>query len=593
MVKREKRRFSRRFELQCPAEPNLLREIFPYTDIPRIRFDGVIVPMSIPEDYFITDTTFRDGQQARPPYSPEQIQTIYNFLHKLGGPRGVIRQCEFFLYTEKDRRAVRLCQDLGYESPEITGWIRAVEKDLDLVREMGLGETGILTSASDYHIYRKLNLDRRQAMEQYLRIVRSAIAAGVRPRCHFEDVTRADFYGFVVPFAQALMEIAEEAEVPVRIRLCDTLGFGLPYPEAALPRSVPKLIHGLTREAGVPGEWLEWHGHNDFHRVSVNALTAWLYGCAAVNATCLGFGERTGNPPLEAAVIDYMALRGDDHGMDTRVITDIARYFERETKVRIPAGYPFVGAEFNSTSAGIHADGVEKFQEIYNPFDTVRILNRPIGITVNDKSGAAGVALWLKLNLGIELDKRDPRLHPIVRDIQRQYETGRLTAMGGEELRALARYHLPDLVATDLDVLKQRARHLAGELIEVYRDNEDVRSMVAERVERVLQEIIDRNEFVQYCYVVNGEGRKLTRNVFQAQFQDKYSSWSVEDFSDREWFKAPMRDGRIHVSNLYTSRVTGELCITVSSVILDMETEEPCGVMGMDIRFEDLLRHEV
>jgi len=593
MAKRDKKRFTRRFELQNPGEPNLLRDIFPYTDIPRIRFDGVIVPMAIPEEFYITDTTFRDGQQARAPYTAEQIQTIFDYLHKLGGPHGVIRQCEFFLYTEKDRRAVEMCKELGYEYPEITGWIRAVEKDFDLVKRMGLAETGILTSASDYHIYRKLNLDRRKAMEQYLQIVRKAIEEGVRPRCHFEDVTRADFYGFIVPLAQALMEIAEEAEVPVRIRLCDTLGFGLPYPEAILPRSVPKLIHGLINEAGVPGAWLEWHGHNDFHRVSVNALTAWLYGCAAVNTTCLGFGERTGNPPLEAAVIDYMALRGDDHGLDTRIITDIARFLVRETKVRIPSGYPFVGSDFNSTSAGIHADGVEKFQEIYNPFDTERILNRPIGITVNDKSGSAGVALWLKLNLGIDLDKRDPRLQPIVRDIQRQYEAGRLTAMGGDEMRALARHHLPDLVATDLDVLKARARHLAGELIEDYRDHPEVRSMVPERVERVLQEIIDRNEFVQYCYVVNMEGRKLTRNVFQPQFQDKYASWSVEDFSDREWFKAPVRDGRIHVSNLYTSRVTGELCITVSSVILDVGTEEPRGVLGMDIRFEDLLRHEV
>ena len=73
-------------------------------------------------------------------------------------------------------------------------------------------------------------------------VVRAALEAGVRPRCHFEDITRADFYGFCVPFAQALMDLSAESGVPIKIRLCDTLGFGVPYPAAALPRSVPKLV---------------------------------------------------------------------------------------------------------------------------------------------------------------------------------------------------------------------------------------------------------------------------------------------------------------------------------------------------------------
>ena len=55
---------------------------------------------------FITDTTFRDGQQARPPYTVQQIVDLYTLMSSLGGPNGVIRQSEFFLYSAKDREAV-------------------------------------------------------------------------------------------------------------------------------------------------------------------------------------------------------------------------------------------------------------------------------------------------------------------------------------------------------------------------------------------------------------------------------------------------------------------------------------------------------
>ncbi len=108
-------------------EPNLYREIFPYSEVCKVPFDGVILPPNPPEEIWITDTTFRDGQQARAPYTPEQIVALFKLLHRLGGQNGIIRQTEFFLYSEKDKEAVRLCQELGYRFPEITAWIRAVK----------------------------------------------------------------------------------------------------------------------------------------------------------------------------------------------------------------------------------------------------------------------------------------------------------------------------------------------------------------------------------------------------------------------------------------------------------------------------------
>lgn len=442
----------RRYELQDAPEPNLLRDIFPYDAVPKVVFDGMVEEMEPAPEFYITDTTFRDGQQARPPYTVRQIVELYQLLHRLGGPRGVIRQAEFFLYSEIDRQAVQRCLALGYPFPEVTGWIRAVKSDFQLVKEMGLQETGILTSCSDYHIFLKLKKTRRQAYEDYLSVVKSALEAGIRIRCHLEDATRADFYGFVAPFVTELMRLREESGIPIKIRVCDTMGFGVPFPGVALPRSVPKLIHGLRRECGVPPECLEWHGHNDFHKVLVNAATAWLYGCMYANGTLLGYGERTGNPPLEGLVMDYIALQGHANDMDTSVITEIAHYFEHEIGYRIPPNYPFVGRDFNVTRAGIHADGLLKDEEIYNIFDTTKILGRAPRVAVDKTSGAAGVSWWINTYFNLppqrQVNKKAAAVQKITEWVDAQYRQERTTSISDEEMLAQVRLHLPEVMKT-------------------------------------------------------------------------------------------------------------------------------------------------
>ena len=324
----------------------------------------------------------------------------------------------------------------------------------ELARRVGgrlyfLRETGILTSASDYHIFNKLKKTRRAAMNDYLEIVNAALDAGLKIRCHLEDATRADFYGFVVPFVSKLMELGDAAGLPVKIRVCDTLGFGVPYPGVALPRSVPKLILGLRKECGVKPDQLEWHGHNDFHKVLANATAAWLYGCMYANGTILGYGERTGNPPLEGLVMDYVSLKGDTNGMDLSVITEIAEYFEREAGYKIPANYPFVGRDFNVTRAGIHADGLLKDEEIYNVFDTAQILRRPPRVAVDKTSGAAGIAWWINAYFSLprdrQVEKRSPEVAEIAKWVDAQYDDGRTTSISDEEMAAQARKHLPRL----------------------------------------------------------------------------------------------------------------------------------------------------
>lgn len=429
-----------KYVLQDSDTPELFRSMFPYSEVPKCAFNNRLTPHDTPENIWITDTTFRDGQQSRTPYEPEQIVHLYKLLNKLGGKKGIIRQSEFFLYTERDREALRLCQDLGFEFPEITGWIRANKQDFKLAKDLGLRECGILVSCSDYHIYKKLGKTRRQAVDSYLAIIKDALDAGISPRCHFEDITRADFYGFVIPFAQEISELMNEAKTPIKIRACDTMGYGVPYPGASLPRSVAGIIYGLRQYAGFSAENLEWHGHNDFYKAVANSATAWQYGCAAVNCSLLGIGERTGNTPTEAMAIEYAQLRGTADGMDLSVIREIADYYENELAQVIPDNTPFVGQNFNMTQAGIHADGMLKDEEIYNIFDTSKILNSPPKVGISKNSGAAGLAVWLCSHLGLSagtIKKDEPVVQELKNWVDYQYSTGRVTNIGSHELVAV------------------------------------------------------------------------------------------------------------------------------------------------------------
>ena len=237
-----------------------------------------------------------------------------------------------------------------------------------------------------------------------------------------------------------LMKLMDEYKIPVKIRLCDTMGYGVNYPGAVIPRSVQGIIYAIHVNAGVPHHLLEWHGHNDFYKAVSNSTTAWLYGCSGINTSLFGIGERTGNTPLEAMVFEYAQLKGHLNGMDTTVISELAEYYEKELGYEIPPMTPFVGKNFNVTRAGIHADGLLKNEEIYNIFDTDKFLNRPVLCAVSNTSGLAGIAHWMNTYYRLKdkemVTKKDAIVVKVKEWVDVLYEEGRVTVMTDEELDA-------------------------------------------------------------------------------------------------------------------------------------------------------------
>ena len=214
---------------------------------------------------------------------------------------------------------------------------------------------------------------------------------------------------------------------------------------------MPGIIYGFGHYAGVKSENLEWHGHNDFYKVVNNSSTAWLYGASSVNCSLLGIGERTGNCPLEAMVMEYCQLRGETGGMNLPVITEIAEYFEKEIGYKIPPRTPFVGRDFNVTRAGIHADGLLKDEEFYNIINTEKLLGRPVSVAVDVHSGLAGITHWLNDILArsgypeVKFAKSDDVIAKIKGEVDRIYDSGRNTTMSNEELLSILHQVAPEI----------------------------------------------------------------------------------------------------------------------------------------------------
>jgi len=464
--------------------PELLERIFPFVAVPKFSFqgkvceeiDGEMVEVDFAErcnaPLVLSDTTFRDGQQARPPYTTEEMVDLYRLMGQLSGPNKVVDNSEFFLYSDNDIDTVTACLE-EYESnpsyPTPTAWIRGLREDalyLKLMQHLGIKETGLLSSCSDYHIFLKLNKNWKTAAEEYLSMAKMAAERDIRVRFHLEDVTRANMDGFVLPFANMVARFADPLpeELKPKVRLCDTMGFGLPYPGIELPRSVPKLVHKIVQE-GIPSRRLEWHGHNDFHLVIANAVAAWLYGCDILNGTLLGFGERTGNPPLEAGIVMYRALKGAN-GTNMRVIAQIADYF-RAMGVIIPPDHPFVGEDATRTRAGIHGHGLAMDERIYQIFDTSELLGIPPSITITDKSGLQGIVYWAQCYLSesvaerSEITVKKTRLVDMARWVDHQYDAlGRTTGISDEEIVSQLLLHLPEAA---VPAYVNKVRNLTGE----------------------------------------------------------------------------------------------------------------------------------
>lgn len=396
-----------------------------YEDMPRIE-------LPLKQEIKISDSTIRDGAQM-----PGIVMTrkdkvsVYEYLHKIG-----IEKLECFLYNERDKTAAREMLDINYELPEITAWARAKSDDIDLVLKFDeIRETGILMSVSDSHIFDKIEFkSREEAANKYLRTLDYAIDHGLRVRCHLEDITRSDFEGFTFPLVKEIIS----RDKNTIIRICDTLGMGVPFPQVGLPYGIPEIVKGL-RDLGVRN--IESHIHDDFGLGVANSLAAYWYGANWSNLTFLGIGERAGNSELEKVLIFFIHRFKGFEKYNPEILVEFARYMEKEVRIFVPRNKAIVGKNIFTHESGIHTAGVIKNPFIYEPFPPESV-GGSRRLMIGDSSGTEVIRKKVEeiaeelMGLKVKVEKKDHRILAIHRDIHKLYdEEGRRSCISDDEMR--------------------------------------------------------------------------------------------------------------------------------------------------------------
>ncbi len=396
-----------------------------YEEMPKIKLPSGIEPK-------ISDTTIRDGSQMPGlVMSRKQKITIFEYLHKIG-----IEKLECFLYNERDRAVAKEMVERGYKYPEVTGWSRAAHQDIDLVLSTdGIEETGILMSVSDVHIFDKIGFKSRdEARDKYLNALQYAVDHGLRTRCHLEDNTRADIKNFVIPLVKDIMEIDKDTI----IRVCDTVGMGIPFPESELPFSIPGIIKEL-KNIGIKD--IETHIHDDFGFGTTNALAGYWYGANWSSLTFLGIGERAGNTELEKILV-FLALRVEGfEKYDMSPLTDFANFMEEELRLYVPRNKAVVGKNIFTHESGIHTAGILKNPFTYEPFPP-EIVGGRRHLLIGDTSGTDVIRhkveelLGEMMGMGVKIDKRDHRIKTIHKVINNLYDIeGRRSCISDDEMK--------------------------------------------------------------------------------------------------------------------------------------------------------------
>ena len=118
--------------------------------------------------------------------------------------------------------------------------------------------------------------------------------------------------------------------------------------------------------------------------------------------------------------------------------------------------------------------------------------------------------------------------------------------------------------------------------------------MQKKKMEEAMQEIIKEYSFIQFICATDTNGMQLTDNITQPYKKSEYDKQFPEkqNFSDRKWFKQPIQNGDLFATDLFTSKIDSSLCMTVSSLIVKDKEDELKGVLGVDVRFEDISKIE-
>jgi len=295
----------------------------------------------------VLDTTLRDGEQT-PGVSltPEEKLRIALKIDALGAD---IIEAGSAITSEGEREGIRKITSEGLRA-EICSFARAVREDIDAAISCDVDSVHLVVPTSDLHLEHKLRKTREEVLEQAVDCTEYAVDHGILVELSAEDSTRSDMDFLRTIFREGIEAGAE------RICACDTVGI-------LTPERSYEFYRGLS-ELGAP---LSVHCHNDFGLAVANSLAGLRAGASEVHATINGIGERAGNAALEEVVVALKSLYDVDTSINIEMLYETSRMVARMTGVYLQPNKAIVGENAFAHESGIHADGVLKKAETYEP----------------------------------------------------------------------------------------------------------------------------------------------------------------------------------------------------------------------------------
>lgn len=373
------------------------------------------------ERLYLFDTTLRDGQQTQGvQFSTPEKMAIAKSLDELGidyieggWPGANPTDSEFFHVRPQTRATFT-----AFGMTKRAG--RSAEND-DVLAQVMQAETPavcLVGKTHDFHVTTALGI----TLEENLENISASVA--YLKRENREPLFDAEhfFDGYKANPDYALSCVLAAYEAGARwVVLCDTNG-----------GTLPKEIEAITRaviDAGIPGDHLGIHTHNDTGNAVANSLAAVDAGARQIQGTLNGLGERCGNANLITLIPTLMLKEpyksAYEIGVPQEALISLTRVSRQLDDIlnRVPTkSAPYVGGSAFVHKAGLHASAILKDPTTYEHIDPALVGNERV-VPMSNQAGQSNLRARLQA-VGITLEKGDPHLSEILDAVKEREDQG-------------------------------------------------------------------------------------------------------------------------------------------------------------------------
>lgn len=372
--------------------PNLLRHIFPSYRVPRINFAEGGLPHRVPGEAWCVDSTLAQGLPVLGQLSAEQIIQLYELIDAVDAKSGLIRQAELLVGAMPERDAINLLlrrYDNGEIHVEPVAVIVPHPENVAAIMGLGLREIGIQFGVSDYLLLPDGQTSRREPVQRLLDTFDACLDEEASIRLDLLDVTRADLDGFVLPLIEDCIEhLGKRGAKAPRIRLCDSLGLGVPWTESPVPRSVPRMIHTICHALKLDSKDVEFVGSDNLGMALANSIAAMMHGASGIACSFAGVGGASGVASTEQMLIHLSGHFGVEPDLAA-----VGKVFDflGDRDVPVAPHHPLWGDLALTRCLAPHGNAYSAQHDMGAPFDTVKMLDMGERQEIWRQAGAPGL----------------------------------------------------------------------------------------------------------------------------------------------------------------------------------------------------------